>query len=296
MSKRLEVLKTYKLYIGGKFVRSESGRYYNPTNAKGENLGNICLASRKDFRNSVVVARKAQASWANRSAYNVGQILYRIAENLEGRKQEMTNIVVKEEGVSSQIASNLIEQCIDRLIYFAGWSDKFQQLYSSVNPVASSHFNFSIVEPTGVVGVLCAKDSKLISLISSIAALICGGNSIVILADEEAPLSAIVFAEVLQHSDVPAGLVNILTGKIDELYPHFASHMDVNALLTIDLSKSIRKEIDETASVNVKRVLHQESKTFESNDSESPQTIRDFLEVKTTWHPIEQIGGAQAGY
>ena len=296
MIERIEVLKTFKIYINGKFPRTESGRYYVPMNPKGEGLGNICLCSRKDVRNAVVAARKAQESWAVRSAYNNSQILYRIAENLESRKAEFFELVVKEEGLSSNKAKAIVESSIDRLIYFAGWSDKFQQLFSSVNPVASSHFNFSMAEATGVVTAISGKGVMCKGLVSAVAATICGGNTIVILANENAPLSAISFAEVLQHSDVPAGVVNILTGKSAELESHMASHMDVNALLLLGYSTKEAIQLEALATENLKRVRSWSAEKVNSDEVENPYSIQDFLETKTTWHPVEQIGGATAGY
>ncbi len=296
MADRIEVLKTYKIYINGKFPRTESGRYYVPLNPEGEKLGNICLSSRKDVRNAVVSARKAQEPWAGRSAYNNSQILYRIAENLESRKTEFIELVAKEESVAKDKAKKIVESSIDRFIYFAGWSDKFQQLFSSVNPVASSHFNFSMSEATGVVTAICGKGINFKGLISAIAATICGGNTIVILSNENAPLSAISFAEVLQHSDVPAGVVNILTGKKEELESHMASHMDVNALLLLGYSTKEAIQLEELATENLKRVRSWSAEKVNSDEVENPYSIQDFLETKTTWHPVEQIGGATAGY
>lgn len=294
MSKRLEVLKTYKLYINGKFPRTESGRYYAPKNQEGEELGNICLASRKDFRNSVAAARKAQASWSGRSAYNVGQILYRIAENLEARKEEFSGLLRMEASLNEKTSKQQIEESIDLLIYYAGWSDKFQQLFSGVNPVASSHFNFSIMEPSGVVAAICGASTGFKDFVAAISTSICSGNSIVILANEKAPLSAISFAEVLQHSDVPGGVINILTGKGEELESHFATHMDVNTLLLLGDTFNF-SELEQLAAVNLKRV-RKWSQDDLSKKISSPYALKDLLETKTTWHPIEQIGGAKAGY
>lgn len=289
---RIKVQKTYKLYIGGSFPRTESGRYYTPKNSKDEELGNICLASRKDFRNAVQKARKSQAAWAGRSAYNIGQILYRIAENLEARAEEFAHLVVKEEGISFNEAKKKIDTSIDTIVYYAGWTDKFQQIYSSVNPVASSHFNFSMVEPMGVVSAMVCKGG-FYELVLAIVTVLCGGNSIVVLAEENAPLSAITFAEVLQTSDVPAGIVNILTGKSNELLEHFASHMDVNSLLLLNAESDESKEAESLGVENLKRIRFWNKGDFLEN---SPERINDFLEVKTTWHPIEQIGGASSGY
>ncbi len=295
MSKRLGILKTYKLYIDGNFSRTESGRYYVAKGPNGEVLGNCCLASRKDFRNAIVAARKAQGPWAERSAYNISQILYRIGENFESRMQEVAELLVKEDGISISKATNQLEKGIDRIIYFAGWADKYQQIFSSVNPVASSHFNFSMLEPTGVVASICDEKSRFLGLISATIVTICAGNSIVILANQNSPLSAITFAEILHHSDVPSGLVNILTGTKEELEEQFVSHMDVNTLLLIGDDFS-REQIDKVASENLKRIRQWPSEFIAGDELESPYSLKDLLEVKTTWHPIEQIGGAKAGY
>lgn len=296
MEKRLEVLKTYKIYIGGKFPRTESGRYYKPTNSKGEVLGNICLSSRKDFRNAVVAARKAQEAWAGRTAYNIGQILYRMAENLEGAKAQFSDLVAQEENVTAAKARKEVEMAIDRLIYYAGWSDKFQQVFSGVNPVSSSHFNFSMLESTGVVACLSDANTNFLSLVTAIANVIVGGNTIVIQAGENNPLTAITFAEVINNSDVPGGVINILTGKLTELESYFSSHMDVNSVLYLGSDAEVVQSIKESSAENLKRVKVWDNEEIQSSDFESPYTIKDFLEVKTTWHPIEQIGGAKAGY
>lgn len=296
MEKRLDVLKTYKLYIGGKFPRTESGRYYKPTNSKGEVLGNICLSSRKDFRNAVVAARKTQEAWAGKTAYNIGQILYRMAENLEGAKTQFIELVVLEDGISSDKAKAQVEQAIDRLIYYAGWSDKVQQIFSGVNPVSSSHFNFSMLESSGVVACLSEMDSNFLSLVTAIANVIVGGNTIVIQAGENNPLSAITFAEIINNSDVPGGVINILTGKLPELEEHFASHMDVNSILYLGSDPKTEQSIKEKSADNLKRVRVWSNTDIQFAEFENPYTIKDFLEVKTTWHPIEQIGGATAGY
>src|SRR4026208_838714 len=211
-SKRLEVLKTYKIYIGGQFPRTESGRYYVPLNDSGQKLANICLSSRKDFRNAQVAARSAFSGWSGRAAFNRGQVLYRIAEMLEGRKAQFVEELVLQDATKSK-AEKEVEWAIDRLIYYAGWCDKFQQLFSSVNQVASSHFNFSVPEPTGVVSIIAPQDNSLLGLVSVIAPVIAGGNTCIALASSSKPLSSVTFAEVINSSDVPGGVVNILTGK-----------------------------------------------------------------------------------
>jgi acyl-CoA reductase-like NAD-dependent aldehyde dehydrogenase len=292
---RLQILKTYKIYIGGKFPRTESGRYYIAENSNGEKLANICLSSRKDFREAVVAARSAFGDWSSRAAFNRGQILYRIAEMLEGRKAQFIDELVKQDSTKAD-AENEVNLCIDRLIYYAGWCDKFQQLYSSVNPVASSHFNFSVPEPTGVVSVIAPQNSSLAGLVSVIAPVIAGGNTCVVLSSFTKPLCAVTFAEVLNSSDVPGGVVNILTGKISELAPYFADHMDVNALIFCEDDLTTKKMIQEKASLNLKRVVLFDTLNWFTDEGQSPYLIMDTQEIKTTWHPVENIGGAKGGY
>ena len=281
---RLDINKTYKLYIGGKFPRSESGRYYPINDSKGNLIANMCLASRKDFRNAVVVARKAQSSWANASALNKGQVLYRIAEMLEGRKEQfIAELITQDE--SSRNARKEVTAAIDRLVYFAGWSDKYQQVFSAVNPVSSSHFNFSILEPVGVVSIIGTEKSSLLGLVSVMAPAIVGGNAVIILASETKPLTAISFAEVLNSSDVPGGVVNILTGKKDELISHMASHMEVNAIVYCGDEEKYIKIIRELASNNVKRTIFYKKDIWTNAECETPYLIEQLQEVKTTWHP-----------
>ncbi len=295
VKKRLEVLKTYKIYIGGQFPRTESGRYYIATNKKGENLANVCLGSRKDFRDAAVSARNAFGGWSGRAAFNRGQILYRIAEMLEGRKAQFIDELIKQDSTKAQ-AENEVNLCIDRLIYYSGWCDKFQQLFSSVNPVASSHFNFSVPEPTGVVAAIAPQNDSLLGLVSVIAPIIAGGNTGIILASASKPLCAVTFAEVLNSSDLPGGVVNILTGKVAELVPFFADHMDVNATVYCETDAATQKMIKEKASLNVKRVVLYDKVKWASSSGQSPYFIMDLQEIKTTWHPIENIGGTKAGY
>ena len=295
IQKRLEILKTYKLYINGQFPRTESGRYYKATNSKKEDLANICLGSRKDFRDSVVAARNAFGGWSARAAFNRGQILYRIAEMLEGRKAQFIEELVKQDSSVSQ-AEKEVNLAIDRLIYYSGWCDKYQQLFSSVNPVASSHFNFSIPEPTGVVAVIAPQHDSLAGLVSLIAPVIAGGNTCIALASHSRPLSAVTFAEVLNSSDLPGGVVNILTGRVEELVPYFADHMDVNSTVYCEPDKAVQKMIKEKSSFNVKRVVLYDKIKWLTDAAQSPYYIIDFQEIKTTWHPIENIGGAKSGY
>ncbi|HMJ48219.1 MAG TPA: aldehyde dehydrogenase family protein [Ferruginibacter sp.] len=293
--KRLEILKTYKLYIGGKFPRTESGRYYIAENSKGDKLANVCLGSRKDFREAVVSARTGFGDWSSRAAFNRGQILYRIAEMLEGRKTQFIDELIKQDSTREEAEEEVLLS-VDRLIYYAGWCDKFQQLFSSVNPVASSHFNFSVPEPTGVVAIIAPQKSSLLGLVSVIAPVIAGGNSCVVLASYNKPLCAVTFAEVLHSSDVPGGVINIITGKATELAPYFSDHMDVNALVYCEYDPATQKMMQEKAAMNLKRVILYDKIHWLTSNGESPYFIMDAQEIKTTWHPIENIGGAKAGY
>jgi acyl-CoA reductase-like NAD-dependent aldehyde dehydrogenase len=285
LAARLPVAKTYKIYIGGKFPRTESGRYFELQDKKGNLIANVCQGSRKDFRNSIVAARKAQSGWAKASAYLRGQILYRIAEMLEGRREQFI-AELKLQGVGSRAAQKEVDASIDRLIYYAGWSDKYQQVFSAVNPVSSSHFNFSVLEPTGVVSILAPETSGLLGLISNIAPAIVGGNTCVVLASESMPLCAVSFAEVIHASDVPGGVVNILTGFREELSGQFASHMDVNAVVYCDGDKKVAREIQEAAADNIKRVIRRTKTKWSDSTAQDAYLIRDTQEVKTTWHPI----------
>jgi len=283
--KRLSVAKTYKIYIDGKFPRTESGRYFALKDSKGAVIANVCRGSRKDFRNAVVAARKAQPGWARASAYLRGQILYRVAEMLEGRREQFIRELTLQ-GVAPRAARKEIDLSIDRLVYFAGWADKYQQVFSAVNPVSSAHFNFSILEPTGVVSVLAPDDSGLLGLIANVAPAIVGGNTCVALASEQLPLCAVSFAEVLHASDVPGGVVNILTGHRSELGGQFASHMDVNAVIYCDGGATTAKALQEAAADNIKRVIARTRTDWSKDSSQHPYLIRDTQEVKTTWHPI----------
>ena len=292
---RLEVLKTYKIYVGGQFPRTESGRFYVPEKSKNEKLANVCLSSRKDFRDAVLAARGAFGGWSGRTAMNRGQILYRIAEMLEGRKAQFVDELIKQDSTKEQAVQE-VNLSIDRLIYYSGWCDKFQQMFSAVNPVASSHFNFSAPEPTGVVAIIAPQKSALLGLVSVTAATIAGGNTSVILASSSMPLSSITFAEVLSTSDLPGGVVNILTGQVAELAPFFADHMDVNATIYCDSDSEIKKMIKEKGAMNMKRVFFYDKVDWNTEEGQSPYFIMDTQEIKTTWHPIENIGGAKAGY
>jgi acyl-CoA reductase-like NAD-dependent aldehyde dehydrogenase len=283
---RIDILKTYKIFIAGKFPRSESGRYFNLRNDKGKLLANMCLSSRKDFRNSVVAARKVQKSWEKSNSLNRGQILYRIAEMLEGRKSQFIEELMMT-GLSKNRAKNEVEISIDRLIYYAGWSDKFQQIFSSVNPVASNHFNFSLLQAIGIVSVIAPNEFPLLGLISVVAPIIVGGNTCVLLSSEVNPMISISFAEVLNTSDVPHGVVNILTGERKELISHFASHKDVNSILYCGDNNDEIKEIEEVSVRNLKRVKIYRRKNWDNENSQSPYFIEKHQELKTIWHPIE---------
>ncbi|MES2140247.1 MAG: aldehyde dehydrogenase family protein [Bacteroidota bacterium] len=295
MATRLEIQKTYKIYIGGQFPRTESGRFYPLKNKKGDIMANICQSSRKDFRNAVVAARGAFGGWSARAGFNRSQILYRIAEMLEGRKEQFISELILQ-GLTEKAANDEVSLSVDRLVYYAGWCDKYQAVFSSVNPVASSHFNFSVPEPTGVVAIIAPEESSLLGLVTAIAPVIAGGNSCIVLASESKPLCAVTFAEVLNSSDLPGGVVNILTGSSEELHSHFSSHMDVNALTYYRKNKNEIKTIKENASLNVKRIFIYDKLILASDKAQSPYLIFDNQEIKTTWHPIENIGSAKAGY
>lgn len=292
--KRIEIQKTYKIYIGGQFPRTESGRFYPLQNKSGDIIANMCLSSRKDLRNAVTAARSAFGGWNGKTAYNRSQILYRIAEMLEGRKAQFIDELMLQGSTKSQAEQEVIAS-IDRIIYYAGWCDKYQQIFSSVNPVASSHFNFSVPEPMGVVGIIADEKTSLIGLVSAIIPCIAGGNTCVVLASNSKPLCAVSFAEVINSSDVSGGVVNILTGTRKELLEQFASHMDVNAVCYYGNHKEEIKLLQATAPLNVKRIF-----TYNENwlllKSQDPYFINDMQEVKTTWHPVELMGGSGGGY
>lgn len=278
---RLGINKTYKLYIGGKFPRTESGRFIEFNDGEGNFLANISWGSKKDLRNAIVAARSAQSGWAGASAYLKGQILYRIAEVLDGRSGQFVDELVAQ-GLTAEAAGEEVAEAIDLLVHYAGWSDKYSALFSSVNPVASSHFNFSVPEPTGVVGLIAPTKGGLLGLVSVLAPAIVGGNTVVLLASEKFPLTAISFAEVLATSDVPSGVVNILTGKRDELQVPFASHMDVNSVVLCSADKEAKKAVDLEAAENLKRIVSHPDRPLAA----SPYHILDLQETKTTWHPI----------
>ena len=285
MTSRVPVAKTYKIYIDGKFPRTESGRYFALEDSEGTAIANVCRGSRKDFRNAVVAARKAAPGWSAASAYLRGQILYRIAEMLEGRAEQFVAELVLQ-GVARRRARKEVDASIDRLVYYAGWSDKYQQIFSAVNPVSSSHFNFSVPEPTGVVALLAPDDSGLLGLVSNVAPAIVGGNTVVALASERLPLCAVSLAEVIHASDVPAGVVNLLTGYRDELRAQFASHMDVNAVIYCDGDEDVARDLQGEAAGNIKRVIDRVGTNWSAEEEQNPYLIKDTQEIKTTWHPI----------
>jgi acyl-CoA reductase-like NAD-dependent aldehyde dehydrogenase len=282
---RLDVRKTYKLYIGGAFPRSESGRSYEITDSRGRFLANASLASRKDARDAVLAARKAFPGWSSRTPYNRGQIVYRVAEMLEGRRDQFVAEVSRSEGSTARRAGATVDATIDRLVWYAGWADKIAQVVGTSNPVAGPYFDFSVPEPTGVVATVAPQDSSLLGLVSVIAPVIVSGNTCVTLAAEDRPLPAITLSEVLATSDLPAGVVNLLTGRVAEVSPWLASHMDVNGIdLTGVQDPELASSLEESAADNVKRVL----RPSDDNWSSDPGTSRllKFLETKTVWHPI----------
>ncbi|SVA47748.1 uncharacterized protein METZ01_LOCUS100602 [marine metagenome] len=285
MSKRIDVKKTYKLFIDGKFPRTESGRYIKWSDAENKTVVNICRGSRKDFRNAMVAARKAVYSWSSRTAYNRAQILYRIGEMLESRSDQfMAELHLQ--GLTKKQAKDEINQSIDRLIYYAGWADKYQQIFSRVNPVSMPYFNFTVPEATGVVAAIAPDNSSLLGLVSVMTPVIAGGNSIVVLASESFPLCSISFAEVLSTSDVPSGVVNILTGYRSELVEHFSSHMDVNAVIYCGDNPDEQKLVETNAALNVKHVIQYPDQDWTKDIRQSPYHILKCQETKTTWHPV----------
>lgn len=282
---RLKVHKTYKLYIAGAFSRSESGRSYPVRDAGGAHLANAALASRKDVRDAVVAARRAQPKWAGATAYNRGQVLYRIAEMLEERSGQFAEQVARTEGLAGAEAARVVATSVDRLVYYAGWSDKVAQVAGAANPVAGPYFNFSLPEPTGVIGIVAPLDSSLLGLVSVLAPAIVTGNAAVVLASEERPVPAVTFAEVLATSDVPDGVVNLLTGRLAELAPVLAAHRDVDGLDLCGVAEQHAPALERAAADNVKRVLRREESP-EWERRPSPRRMLHFVETKTVWHPI----------
>lgn len=291
---RIPVFKTYKNFIDGKFVRSESGRYFQLKNKADELIANLSLSSRKDFRNAVSAALKTQSKWSAWSGFQRSQVLYRMAEMLETRKEQFIDEMCKQ-GYSKTKAQNELLLTIDVIIYYTGWADKYQVIHSSVNPVNSSHFNFSVPEAMGVVAAIAPENAALIALVQMIVAGIAGGNTMVILASEKFPLCAMTLAEVIATSDIPAGVVNLLSGSRKELLVQFASHMAVNALFTCDLNEAELIEAEKLCALNVKRSIHFSEKDLIQRFN-GPDVILALQEIKTTWHPIEKISAEGGKY
>jgi acyl-CoA reductase-like NAD-dependent aldehyde dehydrogenase len=290
---RIDVRKTYKLYIGGAFPRSESGRSYVVRAADGSPIANACRASRKDLREAVRAARKAAGGWADRTAMNRGQVLYRVAELMEGRRDQFVAEVSQAEGVREAKARELVARAIDRWVWYAGWADKISQVLGSANPVAAPYFNFTIPEPTGVVGVVAPEPSSLLGLVSRLAPPLVAGNAVVVIASETRPLAAVTLTEVLATSDVPGGVINVLTGLKAELVPVMAGHVDVDAIDVWGVPDALRTEVELVAADNVKRLSRRPSGVtdarfdwLDDRATERPEWIAAFLEMKTVWHPV----------
>jgi acyl-CoA reductase-like NAD-dependent aldehyde dehydrogenase len=290
---RLEVRKTYKLYIGGAFPRTESGRSYVVSGADGAAIANACRASRKDLRDAVRAARSAFPGWSAKTAMNRGQVLYRVAELMEGRREQFVAEVSVAEGLTATAARFAVDRAIDRWVWYAGWADKIGQVLGSSNPVAAPYFNFTIPEPTGVVGIVAPETSSLLGLVSRLAPPLVTGNTVVLLASERRPLPAVTLTEVLATSDVPGGVVNLLTGRKKELIPVLAAHSDVDALDTWGVPDELRVEVEESAADDIKRLLRRPTTVNEARFdwlddrlTERPEWIAAFLEMKTVWHPI----------
>jgi len=284
---RVSVRKTYKLFIGGAFPRSESGRSYPVSDAHGNFLANAALASRKDARDSVVAARAAVKPWSKATAYNRGQVLYRVAELLEGRRDQFAAEVAAAEGVSSKEAQRITDAAIDRWVWYAGWTDKLAQVLGSSNPVAGPFFNFSLPEPTGVVAAVAPRDSSLLGLVSVVSPVIATGNTVVVVASETRPLPAVTLTEVLATSDLPGGVVNLLTGKAAEIAPWLASHADVNAIDLTGASRDLAIDLERAAADNLKRVLRPDAGGEPDwNADPGLSRLAAFVETKTVWHPI----------
>ncbi|SFF37637.1 aldehyde dehydrogenase family protein [Streptomyces mirabilis] len=291
---RLSVFKTYKLYVGGKFPRSESGRVYEVTDSKGKWLANAPLSSRKDARDAVVAARKAFGGWSGATAYNRGQILYRVAEMLEGRKDQFVREVADAEGLSKSKAAAVVDAAIDRWVWYAGWTDKIAQVVGGGNPVAGPFFNLSTPEPTGIVTVLAPQESSFLGLVSVIAPVIATGNTVIVIASEKSPLPALSLGEVLATSDLPGGVVNVLSGKTAEIAAPLAAHQDVNAIDLAGADDVLAKELEIAAADNLKRVVRPQPVDY----SQTPgiERLTAFLETKTVWHPTGALGASGSSY
>ncbi|KPH99422.1 Aldehyde Dehydrogenase [Actinobacteria bacterium OK074] len=292
---RLTVFKTYKLYVGGKFPRSESGRVYEVTDAKGKWLANAPLSSRKDARDAVVAARKAFGGWSGATAYNRGQVLYRVAEMLEGRRDQFVREVADAEGLSKAKAAAVVDAAVDRWVWYAGWTDKIAQVVGGGNPVAGPYFNLSSPEPTGVVAVLAPQESSFLGLVSVLAPVIATGNTAIVVASERSPLPALSLAEVLATSDVPGGVVNVLSGRTAEIAPTLAAHQDVNAIDLTGATDAVQaKELEIAAADNLKRVLRPQPVDY--NETPGIDRLTAFLETKTVWHPTGSLGASGSAY
>lgn len=283
---RVAVAKTYKLYIGGAFPRSESGRSYPVADARGGFLANAAQGSRKDARDAVVAARKAFAGWSATTAYNRGQVLYRVAEMLEGRREQFSSEVTASEGVQAKRAQSIVDAAIDRWVWYAGWTDKIATVLGAANPVAGPYFSFSVPEPTGVVAVLAPQSSALLGLVSVLAPVIASGNTAVVVASQARPLPAITLAEVLATSDLPGGVVNLLTGRVAEIAPWLAGHGDVNAIDLCGAAPTQRAELERAAAGTVKRVLRAPATEPDWTRPPDLSRLRTFVESKTVWHPM----------
>jgi acyl-CoA reductase-like NAD-dependent aldehyde dehydrogenase len=290
---RIDVRKTYKLYIGGAFPRSESGRSYVVSTASGDPIANAVRGSRKDLREAVRAARKAFQPWADKTAMNRGQVLYRVAELMEGRRDQFEAEVGAAEGLREARAREVVDRAIDRWVWYAGWADKISQVLGSSNPVAAPYFNFTIPEPTGVVGIVAPETSSLLGLVSRVAPPLVAGNAVVILASETRPLPAVTLSEVLATSDVPGGVVNLITGLKHELVPVLAAHVDVDALDTWGVPADLRTSVEELAADDIKRLARRPAGVadakfdwLDDRASERPEWIAAWLEMKTVWHPI----------
>lgn len=291
---RLSVLKTYKLFIDGKFVRSESGKSLALRDKKEMLIANYSESGRKDLKAAVVAARNAQASWASRSAYNRSQILYRMAEMLETRRTFFSE-ELQLQGNTASAADREVQRAVDRLVYYAGWCDKYAAVFSSVNPVATTHHNFSVPEPMGVVFIFCPETPSLLSLVSLMAPVIAGGNTCVVAGSERMPLTALSFAEVLATSDLPPGVVNLLSGPHSALYDEASLHRDINALVACSVSPEIEKKLTKNSQANLKRLtLYQED--WNKADAQGPYHILNTQEIKTTWHSAETLPGGSPKY
>ena len=288
MSARIDVRKTYKLFIGGAFPRSESGYSYVVDDHKGTFVANAALASRKDARDAVVAARKAFGGWSGRTAYNRAQILYRVAEVMEDRRPQFVQAVQQSEGLSASRAEKVVDAAVDRLVWYAGWADKLTQVVGNANPVAGPFFNLSTPEPTGVVAVLAPQESSLLGLVSVVAPAIVTGNTVVVVSSYDRPLPAVTFAEVLATSDVPGGVVNLLTGSAATIAPWLAAHMDVNAIDLVGVAgeQELATELEVAAADNLKRVRRAPAAEPDWSAAPSLDTMTDFVEIKTVWHPM----------